>query len=50
MDNHLANRLLEHVGHKIEVAYYGNRENPHSVTVECDDCKEVLLDAIEPEE
>lgn len=35
--------LLNHLGHEIEVAYYGNEEDPASVTIECLDCCEVLV-------
>jgi hypothetical protein len=36
--------LLSHWGHEIELAYYGERDNPASVTIECMDCNEVLLE------
>ncbi len=40
--------LLEHLGHDIEVAYYGKKDDPHSVTIECATCYTVLFEA-EPE-
>lgn len=34
--------LLKHVGHRVEIAIYGNEND---VCLECLDCNEVLLDA-----
>lgn len=36
--------LMEHYGHNIEVAYYGDFNDPDSVTIECLDCYEVLAE------
>jgi len=37
--------LLEHVGHKIECAYYGHsKEEAENVAIECVDCHVVILD------
>ena len=36
--------LFRHRGHKVEVATYGDPDNPDSVTLECTDCNCVLLD------
>ena len=36
--------FLEHHEHNIEIAYYGDKNNPVSVTIECTDCNEVLID------
>lgn len=39
-------KLLGHLGHNIEVAYYGTSpEDAVSVTVECIDCNEVVIAA-----
>ena len=35
--------LLAHSGHSLSIYYYGDRDEPASVTIECDDCNEVLL-------
>lgn len=42
--------LIQHYGHEIEIAYYGDKNNPNSVTIECLDCFEVLIDCEEEEE
>ncbi len=36
--------LVPHVGHKIEVAYYGTEKFPIDIAIECTDCNEVLID------
>ena len=36
--------LLCHVGHEIEVVYYGKEHSPVSVAIECETCGVVLLD------
>lgn len=47
------NSLLNHEGHKLEVAVYGqnysdeNKPYIDSVTIECIDCGEVLIDTEE---
>jgi hypothetical protein len=43
MDEHLAKKLLEHLGHDIEIATYGDRNDPRDVTVECLDCCAVVV-------
>lgn len=37
--------LKKHIGHNVEIAYYGDKENPANVCLECADCNEVILDA-----
>ena len=37
-------RLLPHAKHAIEIAWYGKEGDPWSITVECMDCHEVLID------
>ena len=44
-DGELADRLLAHVGHAVEIAYYGDRDHPRSVTLEDLDSNEVILDS-----
>lgn len=39
--------LLDHYGHEIEIAVYGDEDNPYSVTIECMYCNEVLIDTEE---
>ncbi len=41
----LWNRLLEHIGHEVEIAYYGDPKNPVNITLEDLDTNEVILDA-----
>ena len=36
-------KLLEHVGCRIEIAVYGDSDNPDDVTIECMDHHEVLV-------
>jgi hypothetical protein len=36
--------LKAHIGHKICIVWYGNREEPDNIAVECETCNEVLLD------
>ena len=44
-DEILWNLLFTHKGHKVEIATYGNPNNPVDVCLECMDCNEVILDA-----
>jgi len=41
--------LLNHVGHEIELAVYGDLEEPHNVAIECMTCGCVLIDFDHPE-
>lgn len=36
--------LKRHIGHKIVCVGYGHPADPANVTVECEDCNEVLMD------
>lgn len=36
--------LLDHAGHSIVIATYGDEDDPENVAIECVDCYEVLLD------
>lgn len=46
MDNWLLwNTLIKHVGHTVEIAAYGDTDNPSSVTLEDLDTGEIILDA-----
>ena len=37
--------LKKHIGHHVEIVYYGDTINPHDICLECTDCGEVVLDA-----
>lgn len=41
----LWNLLKEHFGHKVEIAIYGDIDNPMSITLEDLDTDTVILDA-----
>ena len=43
-DDELSKRLLEHLGHKVEIAVYGDPKNPVCVSLEDVDSNEVILD------
>jgi len=36
--------LMEHIGCPVEIAYYGDRDDPESVTIECLKCNQVLVE------
>lgn len=35
--------LKEHMWHDVEIVYYGDENDPISITVECNDCDRVIL-------
>ena len=37
--------MRDHVGHKIEAVTYGTKTEVENVTIECEDCGQVLFDA-----
>lgn len=41
----LWNELKKHRGHKVNIASYGDWNNPANICLECEDCGEVILDA-----
>ena len=43
-DNLLWDILKRHHGHQVYVALYGDVDDPVSVTLECEDCGEIVLD------
>lgn len=45
MNNLLWDILKDHFGHRVEIAVYGDPENPASVTLEDMDTNSVILDA-----
>lgn len=44
-NNLLWNTLRKHFGHRVEIAIYGDIDNPASITLEDMDTNEVILDA-----
>lgn len=36
--------LMKHWGHHVEIAIYGDADDPADVCLECMDCNEILLD------
>lgn len=42
--------LRQHLGHTVEVAAYGDYNDPENVAIECMDCCTVLLDFDRPRE
>lgn len=45
MNELLWNILKEHFGHKVEIAIYGDPDNPANIALEDMDTGEVILDA-----
>lgn len=44
------NRLREHIGHSIACVCYGrDGQDPYNVSIECEDCCIVLMDANHPD-
>lgn len=48
-NNVMKEKLMQHVGHQISCVYYGEKENPADVCIECEDCNEVLYSAEDAE-
>lgn len=44
-DKILWNILKKHRGHKVSIVSYGNYDNPENISLKCEDCGEVILDA-----
>ena len=44
-DEILWNLLNDHIGHNVEIVYYGDPNDPADICLECLDCNEVILDA-----
>ena len=49
-DEILWNILKEHIGHNVEIVYYGDKDSPVDICLECTDCNEVILDAEDDED
>ena len=41
----LWNLLKNHIGHDVQIVYYGDPDDPVDICLECNDCGEVILDA-----
>lgn len=44
-NNLVAEKLIRHIGHNIVCVFYGDREHPSDICIECEDCSEVLISA-----
>ena len=42
--------LKRHIGHLIGCVYYGDKDDPANVAIECETCNEVILDYDNDEE
>lgn len=40
--------MMVHAGHRVEIALYGDRTDPHNAAIECLDCNAVLIDWDQP--
>lgn len=40
----LWNVLKKHIGHHVQIVYYGDEDDPSDICLECEDCGEVVLD------
>lgn len=38
-------KIRQHYGHAVEIAFYGNPAEPDNIAIECTDCAEVLTDS-----
>jgi hypothetical protein len=47
MENVMFERLKPHIGHRIVCVYYGDKEDPCDVCIECEDCNEIIISAEE---
>lgn len=50
LNNYMANKLRPHRGHYVQIACYGDWNDPHDICVECETCGEVLISAEDYEE
>jgi hypothetical protein len=48
-DPYLFAKMRAHFGHQIEVAMYGQPDDPANVAIECLDCCEVIVDEDAPD-
>lgn len=37
--------LKAHIGHDVHIVAYGDKDDPANISLECDDCNEIILDA-----
>lgn len=45
MENFMYERLKPHIGHNVVCVYYGDKDDPADICIECEDCNEVLISA-----
>lgn len=43
--NYMFERLRPHIGHNVVCVYYGDKDNPADICIECENCCEVLVSA-----
>jgi hypothetical protein len=43
--NILWDTLKKHIGHSVNIVYYGDKDSPEDICLECEDCGEIILDA-----
>lgn len=41
----LWNKLKKHRGHHVSIVSYGGWDDPKNISLECEDCNEIILDA-----
>jgi hypothetical protein len=41
-------KLKGHLGHKVVVAWYGEKADPDNIAIECETCHEILADWDKP--
>lgn len=45
MKDYMYERLRPHIGHNLVCVYYGDKDDPADICIECEDCCEVLISA-----
>lgn len=45
-DQMLWDMLKSHIGHQVRIVAYGDTDDPMDICLECEECGEVILDAI----
>ena len=41
----LWDELKKHIGHDVEIVAYGDKDDPANISLQCNDCNEIILDA-----
>lgn len=47
--NRAKEELLPHMGHRIIIVFYGNKDAPVDIAIECGRCNQVLIDFTQDE-